>query len=168
MGRNCKEIYGDNWTKLDKACASVGRLTRCFNMQREKNTRDDIYIEGIQEKKYLNLNAEPVDLTDLVKEKQKEIKEAKIKVVFNLNSDDTDERIKLGNFVKKYPDNENYRIARDIYFGIVEKGINPVAVIQSLKQSGFTENFVRNYIYEPMHREHPSNTGQEFEYYWNK
>lgn len=171
-----KKIYGDNWIKLDKACASIGRLTRCFNMQREKNTKDDIYFEGIQKKYYLNTNAEAIDLTDLVNQKEKEEGEKRLKnltfTIFNPNAYspfnlNIDQGIKLENIAQKYPSNENYQTAKEIYFtGKVEKGINPVAIIQSLKKSGFSRDFVERNIYKPMHRQHPSNTGQKFEYYW--
>ena len=171
-----KKIYGDNWIKLDKACASIGRLTRCFNMQREKNTKDDIYFEGIQKKYYLNTNAEAIDLTDLVNQKEKEEGEKRLKnlafTIFNPNAYSSfnlniDQGTKLENIAQKYPSNENYQTAKEIYFtGKVEKGINPVAIIQSLKKSGFSRDFVERNIYESMHKQHPSNTGQKFEYYW--
>lgn len=171
-----KKIYGDDWEKLDDACASVGRLTRCLNMLREENTNDNIIFTGKQEKIYMNLNAKPIDLTDLVKQKKEKDREEKFKkanfgvsnsnAYFNLN---VDEGEKLKNIANKYPINENYRIAREICFsGNVGKGLNPVAIIQSLKKSGFSPEFVKNNIYEPMHRQHHSNTGQSFEYYWNK
>lgn len=163
-----KKIFGDNWIKLDKACASVGRLTRCFYMINSKT-------KNKQQVEYISLAAKPIDLTEIYnKRKEEKSKEALEKMIFkthmqNNNNEDDDEGKKLQNFTNKYPKNENYQTAYDIYTtGNVKKGLNPVAIIQSLKKSGFSIDFVREKIYQPMYTQHPSNTGQDFYYYWNR
>ncbi|QHX43607.1 hypothetical protein GWP43_09350 [Treponema vincentii] len=154
-----KRLFGEDSRFFDTACASVGRLTRCFNMKRGN-------IE--QKLLYKNLKATPIDVKPLMEARQKE--KAQKVILANLkvyaHNGQTDYRKKLENCARKYPVNENYQKALDIINGSVDKGLNPVAIIQSLKSSDFNESWVKSYIYEPMNREHPSCTGQAFEYYW--
>ncbi|WP_315449611.1 DUF5906 domain-containing protein [uncultured Treponema sp.] len=154
-----RQLFGDDSRYFDTACASIGRLTRCFNMKRGN-------IE--QKLLYKNLKAEPIDIKPLMEARQKEKAPKVILPTFKIyaNSGETDYWKKLENCARKYPANENYQTALNIINGRVDKGLNPVAIIQSLKLSDFDSDWVKSYVYEPMNREHPSCTGKAFEYYW--
>ena len=117
---------------------------------------------------YKNLKAEPIDIKPLMEARQKEKAPKVILPTFKIyaNSGETDYWKKLENCARKYPANENYQTALNIINGRVDKGLNPVAIIQSLKLSYFDSDWVKSYVYEPMNREHPSCTGKAFEYYW--
>lgn len=192
MGEEIKDDYGYYWDYIgrklfkeyfdlfDKAFISPGHLSRTPNMMRTKDS-------GFEEKEIgkqiaLIINGEIIDLTEVYKERQKEIagksngdnrflrrikapfkKLIKTKRIFknptngNRGLKDLEEMAKI---------NPNLKEALEIYKNKdVSKGFNPVGIIQSLRQNYFSKTFVEKEIFPHMAK-HSTNITKDFDYYW--
>ena len=155
--KRCADIlFGrDIAEKMDKACASVGRLTRFPNGTRDNGNK--------QQCLYYNPESVAFDFTDdeinsvmwAKKAQQVELEKNLKKAVYN---DDKSEVEKLTNFYNKNPDKWGL-----IYNTIVENkpipsGSDMIGSIKKLEVAGLTE--LRKEFARLANQQHPSNIGR--------
>ncbi|MGI5068291.1 primase-helicase family protein [Treponema denticola] len=193
MGEEIKDDYGYYWEYIgrkffkedfdlfDKALKSPGHLSRTPNMMRI----EDSGFEEIEKDKQIALiiNGEIIDLTEVYKERQKELsntsksnsmllrritspfkKLIKPKGTFKNPTNGNRGLKELEEMAKINP---NLKEALEIYKNKdTSQGFNPVGIIQSLRQNSFSKAFVEKEIF-PYMSNHPTNVTKDFNYYWH-
>ncbi|MGI5085267.1 DUF5906 domain-containing protein [Treponema putidum] len=176
-----RKLFKEAFDLFDKAFISPGHMSRTPNMIRI----EDFGFEELEIGKQtaLIVNGEIIDLTEVYKERQKELSDTsksnsmilrkitapfkkliKTKGTFknptngNRGLKDLEEMAKI---------NPNLKEALEIYKNKdTSQGFNPVGIIQSLRQNSFSKTFVEKEIF-PYMSKHSTNATKDFNYYWH-
>lgn len=167
------DIFGkENIKNLDRACASIGRLTRLPGGIRDNNVLQRCFyknenVEGLNMKKYVTQHKFYIFLEN---EKSKiNIEKSKIMskaVIYNVQKEEIDEIKKLQNMKNSEKCSDAFLVFYDgIINGNFPSGADYFSAIKSAKARGFSPDLIFRFFSEAKAR-HPSNLPKNFKYYF--
>lgn len=165
-----KNLFGTRWEELDKADATICRLTRRPGAIRDNGKKQTCL--------YMNRDVVGIDLTALIRQrKELDKREAEIKIreealrrykQQSFQFEEQDLMTQLQNIMKK-TNNESGQLAYEILSsGIAESGSNMIGAIGYMKKLKDNDNKwepLLHELYDICHKQHPSNITKSYEHY---